>query len=74
MRVRDSPGNDFFVVGYDRFLQRYRVGALVQDTATGRFVFDATTNLYAERYAKHPRENWLPAGRIAEYVELVRPA
>jgi MoxR-vWA-beta-propeller ternary system domain bpX4 len=28
--------------------------------------------LYAERYVKRPRENWLPNGRIAEYVELVR--
>src|SRR5437868_2850950 len=27
--------------------------------------------LYAERYMKHPRENWLPEGRIAEYVELI---
>jgi hypothetical protein len=27
--------------------------------------------LYAERYVKHPRENWLPKGRIAEYVELI---
>ena len=27
--------------------------------------------LYAERYVRHPRENWLPVGRMAEYVELV---
>jgi hypothetical protein len=27
--------------------------------------------LYAERYARHPRENWRPAGRIAEAIELV---
>jgi hypothetical protein len=27
--------------------------------------------LYAERYVKRPRENWLPMGRIAEYVELI---
>jgi hypothetical protein len=28
--------------------------------------------LYAERYVKHPRENWLPKGHGAEYVDLVR--
>jgi hypothetical protein len=27
--------------------------------------------LYAERYVKHPRENWLPVGRIAECVQFV---
>jgi MoxR-vWA-beta-propeller ternary system protein len=27
--------------------------------------------LYAERYARHPRANWLPPGRVAEYVEWI---
>lgn len=28
--------------------------------------------LYAERFAAHPKEGWLPGGRPGEYVELVR--
>jgi hypothetical protein len=51
------------------------VASDIEDSPTTALEFCGHSGLemlYAERFVKRPRENWLPAGRIAEYVEICR--